>query len=695
VLAIVIAFAGVAWPHFARPSSAQVPAATPELLLDQGKRLFDAFQYDQAVPLFDRLIALLGAGAQVQRADLLQQAYELRARSRFALNDQAGAEQDFSALLAINPGFKLGPDVSPKVVEVLTAVRKLTIGQVVLSVEPAGDVTLDGKTVSLQAGPQTLDLQAGEHTVTATRPGHREVSQKFKIAAGESVTVSLALERVMSTLAVVTVPADVEVFLDGASRGRTTRGDGNASAPLMLNDLPTGTHRLLLRRVCYRDFEHVVTITKPDDLRAGPLTLTATVATIRVEPSDPAAVVYLDGARRGTGAMELANVCEGAHVIEVKSPKGRFIDRRDWRTGDNVTLKAELRSAFPVVGMPGVPTVGLDRLRTNLERALAGARRVLVFFPTDAELQNAMRGEDLPADWLSPERPAGASGPRISPDVRRDIGRRLATRLESQGVAVVTGTSDPNVVTVSILAAGSGEPDAVNLNLTDPSSRVRAADFLGSDFPSVVRPALDASVVDVMGVQGAVVIRVGPAGAKAGLVAGDVITGAAGAPIASVAQLRKVIGASGAKAAETGLEAKAADGTIKKVAGAVSLSPETWPPREASLPYNRALIDLQDALRSQLSPVQATATTLNLAVVHMRLGNWDEALQTLGTVKLPDGSGVSAGTVHYFTGLCQEQLGRAAEAQAAFAKAAAAAEARVSQEGPLVAPLAMRKLGKK
>ena len=35
----------------------QVPAATPELLLDQGKRLFEAFQYDQAVPLFDRLIA--------------------------------------------------------------------------------------------------------------------------------------------------------------------------------------------------------------------------------------------------------------------------------------------------------------------------------------------------------------------------------------------------------------------------------------------------------------------------------------------------------------------------------------------------------------------------------------------------------------------------------------------------------------
>ena len=76
----------------------------------------------------------------------------------------------------------------------------------------------------------------------------------------------------------------------------------------------------------------------------------------------------------------------------------------------------------------------------------------------------------------------------------------------------------------------------------------------------------------------------------------------------------------------------------------------------------------------------------------MRLGNWDDAVQTLGTVKLAEGYGVSAGTVHYFMGLCYEALGRTADAQAAFTKAAALGEARLSQEGPLVAPLAQRKL---
>jgi tetratricopeptide (TPR) repeat protein len=655
--------------------------------------LFEAFQYDQAVPLFDRLIAVLGAGGQVQRTDLLQQTYELRGRSRFALNDTAGAEQDFSALLALNPSFKFGEGISPKVVDILTAVRKLTIGQVVLSLVPAGDVQVDGKLVSLQAGPQTLDLTAGDHQVTASRPSYRPINQKLTVIAGESVPVALTLERLMSTIAVTTVPAEVEVVVDGTSRGTTARGEGSSSAPLLLTDLPLGTHRLVLKRSCFRDLEHTVEIATADDLKAGPLTLTPTIATVKVEPSDSAAIVFLDGTRRGTGTIELANVCEGAHVIEVKGASGRYIDRRDWKTGDNVTLKAELRSGFPIVATPAVPAAVLDRLRANLDRVLAPARRVLVYFPADSELATATRGEDLPAGWLSPETaPDAASASRLSREVRRDIGRKLATRLEAQGLAAITATPDANVVLLSLLAAGSGEPDVITINLTDPASRTRALDFLGAALPPVVRATIDASVVDVATTPGAVVIRTGPSGAKAGLAVGDVVIGAAGGAIASVADLRARIAAAGDKAGDLVLEVRDLAGATKQVSGAVALAPETWPPRDASLPYNRALLDLQDRLKTPAAPTDHAATLLNLAVVQMHVANWDDALATLATVKLPEGSGVSAGTVTYFVGLCHEALGRTADAQAAFTKAAASAEARVSQDGPLVAPLAQRKL---
>ncbi|MNC98024.1 Tetratricopeptide repeat protein [compost metagenome] len=83
---------------------------------------------------------------------------------------------------------------------------------------------------------------------------------------------------------------------------------------------------------------------------------------------------------------------------------------------------------------------------------------------------------------------------------------------------------------------------------------------------------------------------------------------------------------------------------------------------------------------------------MNLAIVHMRLGNWDDAQNELKLAQLPDGPGVSAGTVSYLLGLCLESTGRAAEAQAAFTKAAASPLARLSSDGPLVAPLAQQKI---
>jgi len=83
---------------------------------------------------------------------------------------------------------------------------------------------------------------------------------------------------------------------------------------------------------------------------------------------------------------------------------------------------------------------------------------------------------------------------------------------------------------------------------------------------------------------------------------------------------------------------------------------------------------------------------LNLAIAHMHLANWDDAQAELKDAQLADGSGVSAGTVAYLTGLCLEAVGRTPDAQAAFTKAAAAPLARLSAEGPLVAPLAQQKL---
>lgn len=669
----------------------QEQAATPEaLLFDQAKRLFDAFQYDQAVPIFDRLIQTMTAAGPVtdpQKTDLLVQAYELRARARFALGDSTGAEQDFGALLVLKPDFKLGAGVSPRVTSVFDNVRRLTIGQISIQMTPPGDVLIDGRKVAVGAEPLRLDINSGEHVVNATRPNYTPFEQKVTVKAGEVAALSIVLERTSASLAVVTTPEDVEVFLDDVSKGRTTKSaTAGVSAPLTITEVPLGQHRLRLKRECFVDLEVPVTI-RAEDVQTDPLQLTPAVATVTIKTTDKDAVLVVDGQVHGPILGDVT-VCAGSHVIEVRGTHGRFVERREWKTGETVTLNAELRPAIPIViATTASATTTTDRLRTALEKVLSPSKRLLVYSPVPAELEAAMRAENIPADWLNPI--PGDAGQKLPKEVLRDMGRRLAARLGAQGLAAATVGSDSASVTFMLLAAGSAEPDVLTLSLADAASQGRAVDRLSATPTQLVRQSLDTTFIDVEGTPGAVVVR---ANTSSGLAAGDVVTSAAGKPVASVADLRNAVAAQNASATTIALEARSAAGAVKKASTPVLTVVDTLAVRDPMVLPNRALLDLQVAHASAAGGVQKAALAINLAVVHLRLGNWDDALAILKDVQATDGAGVSAGTIAYLNGLAYEGLGRAADAQAAFTKAAASPNARLWFEGPLVAPLATAKL---
>ena len=690
ILALAPAAAGVFLSGAAPAPQSQ--AGSVELMFDQGKRSFDAAKWEDAVASMTSIVAALTAGGQVQKPDLLAQVYELRARARFNTGDSQGAEQDFSALLLVKPGYTLAAGISPRVVKVFDSVKKLTVGEVAVSMTPAGEVQIDGRTYSVQVDPQSLALPAGEHSLTAVRQGYRSLEQKFTVIAGTTAPLALTLERTSATLSVISIPDGVEVILDGASRGSTAKGgSGVESAALVIGDLQPGNHRLQLRRDCYKELERTITIEKPDDLKTDPLRLTQAIATVKVQSPEPASV-FVDGASRGPAPADLT-VCEGTHLIEVKGTKGRFVDRRDWKTGDSTTLTADLRAAFPIIASKGATGPALDQLRTSVERALAPAKHILVYVPTDADVEAALKGESVPPDWLTADPVDGGPAPsRIPKEVKRELGRKLAAKLQAQGLASVTVGADPYNVQVLILGAGSGEPDVITVNVADPASQARAVQIIGAPLPPLVRPSIETAVVDVMGSPGATVVRAIGVGAKAGLVVGDVIVGAAGQPVASVADLRAKIAAVRPPATDISLDVKGPTGATRKVPVPVTMAPDAIGLRDTNLLYNRALIELNDMVKSAATPVERAAARVNLAIVDMRLGNWDDALVALKDAQLPDGPGVSAGTVNYLTGLCLKSAGRTSEAQAAFTKAAASPQARLSNEGALIAPLAKQEL---
>jgi hypothetical protein len=200
---------------------------------------------------------------------------------------------------------------------------------------------------------------------------------------------------------------------------------------------------------------------------------------------------------------------------------------------------------------------------------------------------------------------------------------------------------------------------------------------------------LGVQAIDVADV-GVVVIGVDGASTASAIKVGDILIQADGKPVSDVAALTAL--AAGRSPGESiSLEvrdpagaARRADLTVVPGARLVGFS-------EQGLLANRLVLDLRPRLANAKDPFEQSVIRLNLAVALARLGDWTAAREELLQVKLPEQSGVGAGTVHYLLGLAAENLGNRAEAETAFT-AAATSPALLTENGPAVKELAEAKL---
>ena len=660
------------------------PPSREQMELEAAERLFDEFQFEPALERLDRLVAMLDVGDPDQ-SELLARGYELRARARFNLGQTDEATADFEALLRTVPTYRLAEDLSPRLIEAFDAVRGRTVGFLELSMDPPGSVAVDGRALPPMSGLQDIfELTEGPHTLTANLPGYREETREVTIVAGESVAMSLELIRIFGTIEFATDPPGARVFVDDEPQGVTElgpRADG-PSLPVIVFDVRPGSHSLRLERDCYQPFEAPFNIPEPpDDVAFGTLELEPAVATAVIATSDLDAVVYLDGERRGPASVPIEGICEGDHLLEVRSPTGRFVDRRTWRPDETVTLDVELRKAFAIIDTDGGSGVLNAELAEQVEEAVGDARGTMIFVPIEAERTVAATAGGSPAD------------PSLTVAQRRTLGEQWAERLGAQGVAWLSPEAAAgDVYRLQLLAAGSGLPDSLPLQLSDLASRASAARALGVAPPPIVRASLEASLVDVEGVTGAAVIRVvsGGTGARAGLAVGDVIVSVDQGAVASAGEVRRALDRNG-PAGRLALNVASAQGE-RAVSVPVAGVPDAIPLSDRSLLSNRLLLDMRDAVAAADTPLGEAAARLNLAIAHIRLTNWDNALRELEQVSLPDGPGVSAGTVAYLTGVCLTEVSQLTAAQEAFRIAVAAVDGQLFIGGPPVAVLAQQRL---
>jgi hypothetical protein len=698
----------------AAPVFAQAPAADVQLAL--AKSQYEAFNYEAAVATLDPLIASLEPQAPKDTAarDLLATAYELRARSRYQLANTDGASTDFKALLKIAAGYTLTGQVSQRVARLFDDLRKANVGKMILNLAPVdAELELDGLPFTPAAGE--IPMAVGAHTLSGRRTGCRSASQTFTVVPGQTTEVVLTLERVSASLALVTAPLGVEVIVDGVSRGRTEAGPltpqwtepvaklglapGAVSKPFIVDELGTGTHTVEFVRDCYIKVERRVVIDKPADFLLEPLRLDKAVGSINVDSRASGAAVLLDGESRGSVPLQLDEVCEGSHVVEVRSPWGRYVERLAVKPGDKLTVQGEVRPAVALLSVTGLPEGyrGTD-LRLAVERGFAPSKTVTVFAPAAEKVQQALKGEALAQGWLSFDRwrrPIGPTASAITPAARLEIAERLAKALDVQGVAELTARAggDRAQFFLSVLAAESSEPDVLEVTLDSPGSLNSVIARL-DQLPAMYRPSVGLAVADVLDVAGAVVTAVDADGAaaKAGLAPGDVITKAESQPVSDGSAFAALVAQRKANDKLT-IEVRDRAGTVKGAALTVTLAPRLVAMNDQSLLFNNLVLSLRARLAPSASGAAADPVVrLNLAVALMRLGNWAGARAELSKVQLAAGPGVSNGTVQYLLGLCHEALGQVADAEKAWRAAATDTQSLLTEDGPAIKELAERKL---
>ena len=673
--------------------------AVADAQFQEARRLFDALDYEKAVTALDAAIVALEASTpkDVARRDKLAAAYEMRARSKFGLGDQDGAKADFILLLKTNPSHALSGQVSPRVVALFEETAKATVTSINVSVTPAtAKLELDGAPL---AAPGTIKVTVGEHVVSAEQGGFRPSRQTVTAALGTSAEVALVLERVSSVLRIVTSPADVEVKLDGTAIGKTVAAPAEAgapgpsvSAPLVVVDVTTGPHVVELRKDCYVTTTTKVAVDKPDDYPVGPLTMQPAVATLSVTSNQSGAQVFVDGQDRGVAPYKTAELCEGEHLVELRTPFGRDSRRIDAKAGAQINFEGVIKPTFAIVSASGAPANLTQDMRVLVERAMAGSQTVRLVAPPADQADKALKGNQLTTDWLAIDaggRPVGASAQMAGP-VRKEASTKLSETFGVQGVASVT-VQDPNRVVLSLLASGSTTPDVLEIALDNTASIGAAVARLDGVIP-VSRPAIGLQAIDVADVAGVVITSIDPnsPAAATALKAGDIIVQADGQTVADVAALAKVV--SGKRAGQNvAVEAKDPAGVAKRADVPVFITPRVLGLAEQGLPINRILLDLRARSRDITDPFDLAVIKLNTAIALGRVGEWSAAQAELRQVKLPDRPGVGNGTVQYLLGVAAEALGNRAEAETAY-KAAAATESLLSEDGPRVKDLAEARL---
>lgn len=174
---------------------------------------------------------------------------------------------------------------------------------------PAGaEITVDG--VIKGQTPATVRIEEGTRSLSLKASGFKAFEQELSVVAQESIDVP-AIELVPSdgVIELASVPNGAAVILNDEFKGIT---------PISIAVAPNQEQKLKVYKAGYQLAQSSFSLA-PDQQQAEEVALSPDIINVKLSVTPSDAVVYVDGARRGTGSQTLA-LNTLPHSVSVRKP---------------------------------------------------------------------------------------------------------------------------------------------------------------------------------------------------------------------------------------------------------------------------------------------------------------------------------------------------------------------------------------
>lgn len=676
----------------------------------EAEKVFNSRNQPDSLALFDEFLRQVEVARALEEPpaeihQLVANSYFYRAQVAFNIGDTEVVQADLERLLQIEPGFAMDRTlVSSKFADLFDEIKARTVGSVLFAVSPP-DARISAGPWEANADGMLL-LPIGTHSVTIERPGYSSVAMQVEAKASEVPTLEVELERTDAVLTILTEMEDVEIFVDGESRGFTSTpqpGEPGREALLVLDGLQPGAYELAAGKEGYREYLARARIEDLRDYVVGPITLEPTAGVVVLSSFPAGTVVRANGELVSpdfdAGPEPRVTLSPGDYRLALSHPDlGLFETMVTVRDQETTEVRVRLRPPLILLGVLGGDETSAQRMQGLLEDGLGdlaswalidrsgAASRVLEAADTGVETlrmyaQTGSR-ESIPWARIQEEADARAKGALYLLAVLSDD--LLAERAH---IFVLPEAPLPS------------RPDVLDIALEEQDVERLAGLLDSSVFEE--RPAVGAVLVDTPVAEGPLVVHVSEKGAAttAGLTPGDRITAVEGEPVASVNDFHAALESRAESHGRTGsalaLQVVSAQGERREVPFGFTTSPVLLRPRDAEVLYSAAASKLAAEVRDTDSIVPAWVVKLDLATVYLHGGDLEAAIRTLREVSAPEGDRLGEGQVSYLLGVALNAAGGeyVQTAKGFLEEAAQKLDARLyHSDGPFIAPRARARL---